>query len=147
MTRPLYFDCDTGVDDSMALGLLLASSEIDLVGVGGVHGNVSAEQGVENTLRLLALAQRGDVPVAVGAGEPLCGEFGGGVPHIHGSNGIGGIELPSAPAEPTEADAADLLIALSHDHVGSLEVVAVGPLTNLAAALVVTPPWSTVSPR
>lgn len=58
MTTPIYFDCDTGVDDAMALGLLLASAEVDLVGIGGVHGNVSAAQGVENTLRLLSLVSR-----------------------------------------------------------------------------------------
>lgn len=135
MIRPLYFDCDTGVDDAVALGLLLASPEIELVGVGGVHGNVSADQGVDNTLRLLALADRGEVPVAVGAREPLCGSFGGGVPHIHGSNGIGEFELPPASATPADVDAADLLISLSHEYSDSLEILAVGPLTNVATAL------------
>lgn len=135
MTAPLYFDCDTGVDDAMALGLLLASEEIDLVGIGGVHGNVNAAQGVENTLRLLTLAGREDIPVAVGENQPLRGEFGGGVPHIHGSNGLGGIVLPTASAAAVEEDAADMLLRLSHEHSGDLEVIAVGPLTNLGTAL------------
>lgn len=135
MTRPFYFDCDTGVDDSMALALLLASPEVDLVGIGSVHGNVSAARGTENTLRLLALAGRGEVPVAVGAAGPLRGEFGGGVPHIHGSNGLGGIDLPPASANPVDEDAASLLLRLSHVYAGELDVVAVGPSTNLALAL------------
>ncbi|WP_166979150.1 nucleoside hydrolase [Paramicrobacterium fandaimingii] len=135
MTRPVYFDCDTGVDDSMALAYLLASPEIDLVGIGGVHGNVSAAQGVTNTLRLLALADRGDVPVAVGRNDPLVGEFAGGAPHVHGVNGIGNIEIPATSAMPIGEDAADLLLRLSHEYDGNLEVVAVGPLTNLAVAL------------
>ncbi|SMX89843.1 Inosine-uridine preferring nucleoside hydrolase [Brevibacterium antiquum CNRZ 918] len=135
MTTPIYLDCDTGVDDAMALGLLLASAEVDLVGIGGVHGNVSAAQGVENTLRLLSLAGRDDIPVAVGENQPLYGDFGGGVPHIHGSNGLGGIVLPAAEAAPVEEDAADMLLRLSHEYAGSLEVIAVGPLTNLGTAL------------
>ena len=135
MTTPIYLDCDTGVDDAMALGLLLASAEVDLVGIGGVHGNVSAAQGVENTLRLLSLAGRDDIPVAVGENQPLYGDFGGGVPHIHGSNGLGGIVLPSTAATPVEEDAADMLLRLSHEYAGTLEVIAVGPLTNLGTAL------------
>lgn len=135
MTTPIYFDCDTGVDDAMALGLLLASAEVDLIGIGGVHGNVSAAQGVENTLRLLTLAGREDIPVAVGENEPLRGHFGGGVPHIHGSNGLGGIVLPAASAAPVDEDAADMLLRLSHEHAGDLEIIAVGPLTNLGMAL------------
>ena len=76
MTVPVYLDCDTGIDDALALGHLLASPNADLVGVGTVHGNIDAAGAAENTLRLLALAGRtGDtaVPVAVGAGKPLVG--------------------------------------------------------------------------
>lgn len=135
MTRPVYFDCDTGVDDSMALAYLLASPEIELVGIGGVHGNVSAAQGARNTLRLLALAERTDVPVAVGENDPLVGQFAGGAPHVHGANGIGDIELPETTATAIDEDAAELLLRLSHEHDGTLEIIAVGPLTNLALAL------------
>lgn len=135
MTRPVYLDCDTGVDDSMALAYLLASPEIELVGIGGVHGNVSAAQGVQNTLRLLALAERTDIPVAVGANDPLVGEFAGGAPHVHGANGIGNIEIAETGAGPIGEDAAELLLRLAREHEGALEIIAVGPLTNLALAL------------
>ncbi|MCK9793227.1 nucleoside hydrolase [Isoptericola sp. 4D.3] len=132
---PLYLDCDTGVDDSLALAYLLASPEIDLVGVGSVSGNVGARQGAVNTLDLLALAGRGDVPVAVGAHDPLAGEYGGGVPHVHGANGVGDVVLPPSGRAPAEESAVELLLRLSHEHAGRLRVVAVGPLTNLALAL------------
>ncbi|WP_437583370.1 nucleoside hydrolase [Paramicrobacterium sp. CJ85] len=137
MPRPVYFDCDTGIDDSMALAYLLASPEVELVGIGSVHGNVSAAQGAGNTLALLQLAGRGDVPVAVGCGDPLVGEFAGGAPHVHGSNGIGEIEveLDEAARMPVAEDAADMLLRLSNEHPGELEIIAVGPLTNLAVAL------------
>lgn len=135
MTRPVYFDCDTGIDDSLALTYLVSSPEISLAGIGCVHGNVAVEQGAENTLRLLALAGRPDVPVAIGAGHPLVGDFDGGAPHVHGANGIGDVDLPATELAPVEVDAADLLLDLSRTHSGELEIVAVGPLTNLAVAL------------
>ncbi|MFE6970672.1 nucleoside hydrolase [Isoptericola sp. NPDC057653] len=132
---PLYLDCDTGVDDSLALAYLLASPEIDLVGVGSVHGNIDAPQGAVNTLDLLALAGRDDVPVAVGAHDPLVGSYDGGVAHIHGANGVGDVTLPPSGRTPAAESAVELLLRLSHEHAGRLRVVAVGPLTNLALAL------------
>jgi purine nucleosidase len=132
---PVYFDCDTGIDDSMALAWLLASPAIDLVGVGTVSGNCSAAQAARNSLDLLGLAGRGDVPVAIGAHDPLEGSFNGGVPWIHGDNGVGNVVLPIAPREPEPGDAADLLIRLAHEHGGRLAIVTVGPTTNIAVAL------------
>lgn len=135
MTRSVYFDCDTGVDDALALAYLLASPEVELVGIGTVSGNVSAGQAAENTLRRLALAGRSDVPVAVGEHDPLVGRFNGGAPHVHGANGLGGVQLPESPVAPVDEHAADMLVRLSLEHEGRLEVIAVGPLTNLARAL------------
>lgn len=135
MPRPLYFDCDTGIDDSVALAYLLASPEIEIVGIGTVSGNVSAASAADNTLRLLALADRNDVPVAIGAHDPLGGTFDGGAPHVHGANGIGGIAIPAATSRPVDEDAADLLIRLSRQYEGELEVLTVGPLTNIGLAL------------
>lgn len=137
--RPVYFDCDTGIDDSLALAYLLASPEIDLLGVGTVSGNTSSAQAAVNTLGLLQLAGRTDVPVAVGAHDFLTRPFDGGAPHVHGHNGIGEIELAPADRRVEDEDAAHMLIRLSHEHPGALEVIAVGPLTNLATALALDP--------
>ncbi|THG30935.1 nucleoside hydrolase [Naasia lichenicola] len=131
--RPVYFDCDTGIDDSMAL-LLLVSSDVDVVGIGTVSGNIDADQAARNTLDLLALAQQPDIPVAIGARAFLTTQYAGGVPHIHGRNGVGDIDLPRG-GEPVEGDAADLLISLAYEYPGELEIIAVGPMTNLAIAL------------
>lgn len=49
--RPLYFDCDPGVDDALALAYLLNSSEVSLVGIGTICGNVDVEHTTENALR------------------------------------------------------------------------------------------------
>ena len=133
--RPVYFDCDTGIDDALALVYLMASPEITLDGIGTVSGNIDAKQAAVNTLDLLALGGKGDVPVAVGAMDPLTHSFSGGVPHIHGHNGIGDVEIPHTDRKPEAESAADMLVRLAHQHPGELDVIAIGPLTNLAIAL------------
>ncbi|REJ08564.1 nucleoside hydrolase [Microbacterium bovistercoris] len=137
--RPLYFDCDTGIDDSLALAYLLASPEVELAGIGTVCGNTDAEQAARNTLGLLALADRDDVPVAVGRHDFLTRAFDGGAKHVHGENGVGDVTLPEPSRAPVEGTAAEMLIRLSHEYAGTLEVVAVGPLSNLATALEIDP--------
>ena len=132
---PIYFDTDLGIDDSMALAYLLATPEVEIKGIGTVSGNCSAEQAARNTLDLLAVAARLDIPVAVGCHDWLVHPFDGGSPDVHGSDGIGGVELPTAAAEPVDETAVDMLIRLAHEHSGALRVLAVGPYTNLAAAL------------
>lgn len=133
--RHVYFDCDLGVDDSLALCYLLASPAVDLVGVGTVSGNTSAEQAARNVLDLLAIAGRDDIPVAVGEHDYRTSQYVCGVQHIHGDNGIGNVELPRSAREPDPRGAVELLIELSHRFDGDLHILAVGPLTNLAAAL------------
>lgn len=137
--RPVYFDCDTGIDDALALVYLMASPEIVLAGIGTVSGNIDARQGAVNTLDLLAMGGMDDVPVAVGAMDPLTHAFSGGVPHIHGRNGVGDVELPHTDTKPQDESAADMLIRLANEYPGELDVIAVGPLTNLALALVQDP--------
>lgn len=138
-TVPVYFDCDTGVDDAVAIALLLASPEINLVGIGCVSGNIDAASAARNTLDLLALAGRTDVPVAIGEHDYLSEPFPGGVPVIHGENGIGGVVLDPSPVGPIDESAAQMLIRLAHENHGRLRVIAVGPLTNLARALRIDP--------
>ncbi|MFT4216158.1 MAG: nucleoside hydrolase [Micropruina sp.] len=133
--RPVYFDCDTGIDDALALVYLMASPEISLAGIGTVSGNIDAKRAALNTLDLLDMGGRNDVPVAVGAMDPLTHSFGGGVPHIHGHNGVGDVELPHTDRRPVAESAADMLVRLAHEHPGELDVIAIGPLTNLAVAL------------
>lgn len=133
-TVPVFLDCDTGIDDALALAYLLRSPRARLVGISTVSGNTDARQAAANSLGLLALAGRSDVPVAVGAHHFLEEDYVGGSPQVHGDNGIGGVELPAGGA-PVDEDPADLLLRLAREHEGELRLVAVGPLTNLALAL------------
>ncbi|WP_040314195.1 nucleoside hydrolase [Schaalia cardiffensis] len=137
--RPLYFDCDPGVDDALALAYLLNSSEVSLVGIGTICGNVDVEHTTENALRLLALAGRQDVPVTMGERCYLTREYTHRAVQIHGANGIGDVELPPSDLAPTGESAAEMILHLSDEYEGELEICAVGPLTNLARALDLDP--------
>jgi purine nucleosidase len=141
---PYYLDCDTGIDDALAIGYLLAAaaaedSGIEIVGIGSVSGNVSASVGAYNTLDLLALAGAEGIPVAIGAHDPQGGSFHGGAPHVHGANGVGDVEIAKSASSVVDESASDLLVRLAHEHGGELRVIAVGPLTNIAAALRLDP--------
>jgi len=141
---PYYLDCDTGIDDALAIAYLLEAAAdesrgIDIVGIGSVSGNVSAVVGAVNTLDLIALAGRRDIPVAVGAHHPQGGSFRGGAPHVHGANGIGDVEIAPSATSVVDGSAAELLVRLAREHRGELRVIAIGPLTNLAEALRLEP--------
>jgi inosine-uridine nucleoside N-ribohydrolase len=131
MTTPLILDCDPGHDDAIALLLALASPELELVGVTTVHGNQTLDKTTDNALRVLALAGREDVPVAMGADRPLERELHVAA-HVHGESGLDGPALPARASEPVEQHAVDFLL----EHVTPETVlVPVGPLTNIALAL------------
>lgn len=138
MTAPLYLDCDTGIDDALAIAVLLRAGA-DLAGIGTVSGNVSAAVAARNTLHLLELAERTDIPVAIGRHDPLKGQFRGAAADVHGTGGLGGLVVPEPLARSVAATAAELLLELSHRHSGELDILAIGPLTNLAEALTVDP--------
>jgi purine nucleosidase len=146
---PYYLDCDTGIDDALAIAYLLAaaadeSSGIEIVGIGSVSGNVSAAVGASNTLDLISLSGRDDIPVAVGAHHPQGGTFRGGAPHVHGDNGVGDVEIAKSAASVADESAEELLVRLAHEHAGELRVIAIGPLTNIAAALRLDPTLPTL---
>lgn len=135
---PVFLDCDTGIDDALALAYLLGAGA-NLVGIGSVSGNTDALQGATNTLNLLALAGHGHVPVALGHHHPQARSYGGGAPHVHGNNGIGEVRLPDSGLELAPETAPQMLVRLAREHGGALRVIAIGPLTNIAAALRLDP--------
>ncbi len=90
----VVIDCDTGVDDTMAVFYGLLAPHIDVVGLTCVWGNISVDLTTTNTLRLLEMLDRPDIPVARGAHKPLLGPqwpLGQGV---HGADGQGNLNLP-----------------------------------------------------
>jgi pyrimidine-specific ribonucleoside hydrolase len=136
---PLVIDTDPGIDDALALLLALASPEVDLRLVTTVHGNVELAQTTENALRVLHLAGRSDVPVAAGAAESLVHPQPERAGHVHGTAGLGGVELLPSPAGPDPRPAVVALAELLMSSPQPVTVAAVGPLTNLALLLRVSP--------
>ena len=134
MAGPFLIDCDTGIDDALALLYACASPEIDLVAVTCVAGNVEARQVAENTRAVLDLGGRADVEVALGREVPLVRPLEI-APQTHGPKGLGYAELPP-PARPvSDRHAVDVILEAARRHAGELTVVTLGPLTNLAMAV------------
>ena len=137
---PVFVDCDTGVDDAMALLYLLARDDIDVVGITTVFGNNTAARCAHNTLRVLELVGRQDIPVAVGAERPLVGEVTYLATHVHGNDGLGDSGLPmEVSTAVSDLSAVELIDRLSREHAGRLRILALAPLTNIARALETIP--------
>jgi inosine-uridine nucleoside N-ribohydrolase len=131
---PLLIDCDTGKDDAVALLLACASPEVDLIGVTTVAGNVELEKTTRNTLAILELAGRDDIPVAAGADRPLIRELGTAA-YVHGNTGLGSLELPE-PSRPVERQhAVDFLAEKILDAPEPVTLAPIGPATNVALLL------------
>lgn len=132
MPEALIIDTDPGIDDAMAILFALASAEIDLRAVSSVYGNVRSPLAAANALRLLEFAGRGDVPVLVGAEEPLEESLDRVAEVVHGRDGFGEIDMPEPQGRPLADDAVDYLSEMVLASPGEITIAALGPLTNLA---------------
>lgn len=135
--RPVLLDCDTGIDDALAL-LHLAGRGGRLLGVTSVHGNVPAPTAARNSLHVLDVTGSDDVPVWVGAARPLAQPLST-AEHVHGPDGLGGITTGPPSRRPDPGAAAVRIVETAQRHPRGFTLVAVGPLTNLALALMLEP--------
>jgi purine nucleosidase len=131
---PLLIDCDTGIDDALALLYAAASPEADIVGVGCVAGNVELPHIVRNTLAVLELAGRAEIEVAPGRAEPIARALRTAA-DTHGPTGLGDAVLPAPSQAPSGRDAASLIVESARSRPGELTLVTLGPLSNVAVAL------------
>lgn len=139
MPRPIIIDTDPGIDDAVAIMLALASPELEVRGLVAVAGNVPLQATSRNAGAVLELAGRADIPVYAGCPRPL----GGGrvdAARVHGTSGLGDLLLPD-PVTPAQSQhgVAWLIDTLRAAPPGSMTVCALGPLTNVATALVMAP--------
>jgi purine nucleosidase len=136
--RPVILDVDTGIDDMVAILIAATAPELNLRGVTCVAGNVEIHHVARNTGKILQMVGRADVPVSIGAARPLQRRLRT-APETHGPSGTGYVELRGeerklGSTEYTPIPAARYLGAHVKRHPGQVSVVALGPLTNLAAA-------------
>jgi inosine-uridine nucleoside N-ribohydrolase len=130
----VVLDMDAGIDDAVAIAYFAAHPDVEIVAFGGVHGNCRATDSAVNGLRVLEHCGLPDVPVAVGAEEPLDRPLRL-RPFVHGEDGLGDAGFPAPRNAPTGEHAADQIVRLAQESPGELDLFAVGPLTNLSMAL------------
>jgi purine nucleosidase len=135
----MIIDVDTGIDDAMAIFYAVRRPGIKLEALTTTFGNTDTAIATENTLRVLELLKRPDIPVAKGVGRSLIHPYVRRADHVHGANGIGDIELPPPKIRETGEHAADLIVRLAKESPGEIVLCPVGPLTNVALALVKAP--------
>jgi pyrimidine-specific ribonucleoside hydrolase len=138
-------DTDGGVDDALALIMALNSPQIDLKAITVVAGNIYVDQAANNVLRVLSIVQPNTLPVvAKGCEKPLIKQpFN--APGIHGADGLGELDqfkeadgtprYPKLTIEPSTENAIDVILKTAQEYGNSLNIVALGPLTNLATAI------------
>lgn len=131
----LIIDCDPGVDDAVALMLAFGADAFELLAVTTVGGNVPVVKTARNARMLRQIAGRSDVPVFMGAEQPLARTLGTAT-EFHGPEGTGDL----APFEPdlpcADGHAADAIVELvMRRPAKSVAIAVLGPMTNLALAI------------
>ena len=133
--RTVIVDTDPGADDALALMMAMNSPDLQVEGITTVGGNATLSDTTDNALRLLEHldGKQSAIPVAVGAGEPLRGSFTHAY-HVHGAGGLG-VRLPAPTLRPHGMSAVEFICSRAAKPAEPLTVIALGPLTNVAAAL------------
>ena len=135
---PIWIDTDTGVDDAVALLCALKLDKLAIRGISSVAGNVEHAKTFKNCRNVLAYAGREDIKVYPGAIKPMCVELDD-ASEVHGKDGLGGVVIPESPAEKETMHAWDAIYEAAKKEGGKLQIVAVGPLTNIANAIISHP--------
>lgn len=138
--RKIIIDTDPGQDDAVAILLALGSpDEIELLGITAVAGNVPLALTQKNARMICELAGRRDIRVFAGADRPLLRPLRT-AEHVHGKTGLDGPTLPDPTMPLQDGHAVDFLIdTLRREPSGTVTLCPVGPLTNIALALMNAP--------
>ena len=132
--RRVIIDTDPGLDDAVAILFALNSGRFDVLGLTTVAGNIGIDVTTRNAGRLLGLLGREDIPVISGAAmslvRPSIDEAA-----IHGNDGLGGVVLPEPLAAPHAYAPFWIADQLRANHASTIDILALGPLTNIALLL------------
>ncbi|TIQ85548.1 MAG: nucleoside hydrolase, partial [Mesorhizobium sp.] len=138
-SRKIIIDTDPGQDDAVAILLALGSAELEIVGMTAVAGNVPLRLTEKNARKICELAGRPDIKVYAGAIRPLARELVT-AEEVHGETGLNGPQLPEPTMELQDQYAVDFIVeTLMKEESGTITLCALGPLTNIALALIREP--------
>jgi len=136
--RRLIIDTDVGSDDALAMIMALRDPDVKVEAIITVSGNVDVEMATINAFITLDFANTYRPPVYIGMERPLCTEarraFG-----VHGKDGLGDVGYPDPHGVPEKEHGVDAMLRIIEENPGELELVTLGPLTNLAMAILRAP--------
>lgn len=136
--RKVIIDTDVGSDDAVALLMALLNDDVDVLAITTVSGNVSVEQATANCLQTIEVAGK-DVPVYVGAAQPLVRRPVHAM-NVHGKDGMGDMNLIHPLKAPVSCiHACDAILDLVKKNPRDIELITLGPLTNIALAIMKEP--------
>lgn len=134
---PVIIDTDPGTDDTTAILMCLACEELDIRALTAVGGNVGIDKAAVNALKIAELSGK-DVKVAVGTRAPVVRPLVN-AEYVHGVTGLGNVVLPDPKKSFYEKDAMETIYEEAILADGRLKILALGPLTNIAVALLKYP--------
>ncbi len=135
--RKFLIDTDTASDDAVALIMAHRWADVQVEAITIVNGNVPVVQGTKNALYTLEVC-KATTPVYVGCGKPMLRESIYST-WFHGEDGMGNMQYPEATLQPQPAHGVDVIIDTIKSHPGEITLVTLGPLTNIATALLRAP--------
>ncbi len=137
--RRIIIDTDPGQDDAVAILLALGSPELEIVGITAVAGNVPLKLTEKNARKICELADRPDIKVFSGAIRPLVRPLVT-AEEVHGKTGLNGPDLPEPTMKLQDGHAVDFIVeTLMKEESGTITLCPLGPLTNIALALIREP--------
>lgn len=137
-TRPIIIDTDPGQDDAVAIMLAIASPELDILAVTAVAGNVPLPLTELNARTIVEACGRPDIPVFAGAAKPMLRDLVT-AEHVHGKTGLDGADCPAPTIRLAPGHAARAIVDIVHKAKEKVTICALGPLTNVAIALLLDP--------
>ncbi|QEN05698.1 nucleoside hydrolase [Thiospirochaeta perfilievii] len=136
--RKFIIDTDTGSDDAIALIMALKSKEINIEAITTVCGNITLEQATLNALMTIEVTDTVKPPVFSGSSKPLKRKLET-AEGVHGQDGMGGKGLIHPTLKKTGSNAVEKILSIVEENPGEIEIITIGPVTNLAQAILEAP--------
>jgi len=137
MNKKIILDCDPGHDDAVAIMLAAASSELEILGITCVGGNVGLNYTVNNALKVCTLIERTDLKIYSGASKPIHYDLFT-AEYVHGKTGLdkkGDPIIVSSDYKVDEQNAIDFIVDTCKSSTDKIYLCPTGPLTNIALSL------------